>query len=191
MTTVKCPNCGRKIYAQAAECPSCGMELSYQVPEQFRQSYQQQPGQAQQQYQQQYQPQNRQQDQYPQPYQAPQNRQANQYPQPYGGQYPQQYGGQYPQQYGGQYPQQYNNQYYQGRPYQPYRSNDSYGISLAALICAFIFPLLGLILGIIGLKTDNPSHRSMCKAAIIIASVYMALAAIFFFVIVNNFSFMF
>lgn len=53
------------------------------------------------------------------------------------------------------------------------------GLATGALVCAFVFPLLGLILGIVGTtkyKTQNLKNR--CIIAIIISIVVWALTAI-------------
>lgn len=75
-----------------------------------------------------------------------------------------------------------NEQAFYGRP-QPVQSTkgEKYEIALIALICSFIVPIAGLVLGIMatnanqGVKNDA---QTMGKAAIIISGIELALSAI-------------
>lgn len=68
----------------------------------------------------------------------------------------------------------------QSVPTTPYMSNvdnsgvapETSGMATAALICAFVFPIVGLILGIIGVvKYKTESFKNKCIAAIPISIV--------------------
>ena len=73
------------------------------------------------------------------------------------------------------------NQQYQppyGQPYYP-AAPESNGLAIAALILAFVEPIIGIILGAVGLnKLHEPKNRSMCKAGLIISIVRIVLAVI-------------
>jgi hypothetical protein len=60
-------------------------------------------------------------------------------------------------------------------------------LAIIALICSFIFPPAGLILGIISLvqinKNPNQSGKGLAVAAIVLSSVFMLLAILFTFFI--------
>ena len=75
------------------------------------------------------------------------------------------------------------NQQYQppyGQPYYP-AAPESNGLAIAALILAFVEPIIGIILGAVGLsKLHEPKNRSMCKAGLIISIVRIVLAVILF-----------
>ena len=75
----------------------------------------------------------------------------------------------------------YQQPMYQQPMYQPIPMTEmeSSGIATCALVFAFLFPIVGLILGIVGLnKYKNPSYRSSCTAAIIISIVVWIISAI-------------
>lgn len=64
-----------------------------------------------------------------------------------------------------------NGGFYQGG-YPQYQPTESNGIAIAALICAFLIPLVGLILGIVGLnKYKGGTYRKMCIWAIVLAPI--------------------
>lgn len=59
------------------------------------------------------------------------------------------------------------------------QSDESNGLAIGALVCAFLIPLVGLILGIVGLsKYKTPSYRSQCTTAIILSIVVWIVSAI-------------
>ena len=67
-----------------------------------------------------------------------------------------------------------NGAFYQGgyQQYQQPYQRESNGLAIAALICAFLVPLVGLILGIVGLsKFKTPSYRKMCIWAVVLAPI--------------------
>ena len=75
------------------------------------------------------------------------------------------------------YQQGYQQPYQQGyqQPYQPYNNgNDRESSSTAncALLFAFLVPLVGFIMGIVGLsKYKTPTFRNRCIAAIVVSVV--------------------
>ena len=76
-----------------------------------------------------------------------------------------------------------------GPPPPPYQQAPSNGIAVAGLICAFFFPLIGLILSIIGLSKSNslPNRhgRGIAIAGIIISIVIIVLEIIFVILLVT------
>ncbi|MBP3854507.1 MAG: hypothetical protein IK990_02695 [Ruminiclostridium sp.] len=65
-------------------------------------------------------------------------------------------------------------------PQQP--EYESPALAICALVFTFIFPLVGLILGIVGLKKYKVRNRGMCIASVVVSAVflliYLAFAAI-------------
>ena len=60
--------------------------------------------------------------------------------------------------------------FYQGNYGQP--AQEGSGFAIAALICAFLIPLVGLVLGIVGLsKYREGTYRKMCIWAIVLAPI--------------------
>jgi len=147
-----CPYCGATMTDDTLICPNCGRPAD-SAPSQAQPTYDQQPY-AQQPYSQ-------------QPYSQ----------QPYSQQpYSQQPYAQQP------YTQAPNQQYQPpyGQPYYP-AVPESNGLAIAALILAFVEPIIGIILGAVGLnKLHEPKNRSMCKAGLIISIVRIVLAVILF-----------
>jgi hypothetical protein len=93
-----------------------------------------------------------------------------------GYQQPMQQGYQQPMQQGYQQPMQ---QGYQ-QPMQQYNNVETSGLATAALICAFFIPIVGLILGIVGLtKYKTEALRKKCVTAIALSvAVWVASFAI-------------
>ncbi|MBQ7906590.1 MAG: zinc ribbon domain-containing protein [Clostridia bacterium] len=74
--------------------------------------------------------------------------------------------------------QQPNQQPYQ----QPVQKQESPVLSTWALLCSLIFnPIVGIVLGIIGIK-KTPSYRGKCIAAIIIGAVMMVVVVIIYII---------
>ena len=106
----------------------------------------------------------------PQPAQQPYSQPANQ---PYQQPYQQPYG---QQPYAQPVNQQYQPPY--GQPYYPTAPENSV-MAVLALIFAFVEPIIGIILGAIGLsKLHEPKNRTMCKAGVIISIVRIVLVII-------------
>ena len=62
-----------------------------------------------------------------------------------------------------------------------YRQQESNGLAIAGFILAFFFPLVGLILSIIGYskaKEMNNSGKGLALAGIILSSIFMGLVLI-------------
>ncbi|MBR0536241.1 MAG: zinc ribbon domain-containing protein [Clostridia bacterium] len=146
-----CSKCGKELDDNAVFCMNCGNAVDVQsAAHQPNQQGYQQP------YQQGYQ----------QPYQ-----QGYQQPYQQGYQQPYQQGYQQPYQQGYQQPYQ---QGYQ-QPYQPYNNGldrESSSTANCALLFAFLVPLVGFIMGIVGLsKYKTPTFRNRCIAAIVVSVV--------------------
>jgi len=63
--------------------------------------------------------------------------------------------------------------------YQPPVKPESGALSVCALVFSVLMPLVGLILGIVGIcRHQNPDFKSRCKIAIIISVVMMVVSAI-------------
>ncbi|MBQ3888952.1 MAG: hypothetical protein II738_04295 [Clostridia bacterium] len=73
------------------------------------------------------------------------------------------------------------NQQYQppyGQPYYP-TAPENQTLAVLALVFSFVEPIIGIILGAVGLnKLHEPKNRSMCKAGLIISIVRIVLAVI-------------
>ena len=55
------------------------------------------------------------------------------------------------------------------------------GLAIGALVCAFLFPLVGLILGIVAkgqIKKTGQAGGGLATAAIVIASIFLVLAVL-------------
>ena len=60
-------------------------------------------------------------------------------------------------------------------------NGENYGLAIAGFVCSFLFPLLGLIFGIVVLSSNKGkqnSARSFGLAATIISSIFLVLSAI-------------
>lgn len=65
-----------------------------------------------------------------------------------------------------------NGAFYAGGYAPPPRFRESSGIAIAALICALLVPLVGLILGIVGLtRYQDRTYRKMCIWAVVLAPI--------------------
>ena len=69
-------------------------------------------------------------------------------------------------------------------PYQPQAAQPSGGLAIAALVCSFLFGIVGLILGIVGLNQypKGNSYRTMCIVAIVLPIVGFVIAGLLFVV---------
>ena len=68
------------------------------------------------------------------------------------------------------------------QPTPPPQTASTNGMAIASLVCAFLIPIVGLILGIISLgkiKTSGEGGRGLAMAGIIISSIGMVLGLIF------------
>ncbi len=75
--------------------------------------------------------------------------------------------------------------YQQPMYYQPVKP-ESGALSVCALVFAFIFPFVGLILGIIGVcRHENPTYKKRSWAAIIVAIVVMIVSIILSLIMVS------
>ena len=103
---------------------------------------------------------------------------------------PQNYQTGYTQQPQQGYYQQPQQGYYQ-QPYYPGVETETSGTATLALVLAFLVPLAGLILGIVGLsKYKNPQYRSRCTAAIVVSIVIPIITGILsgiFVTLVNSY----
>ncbi len=98
--------------------------------------------------------------------------QQQQYQQPYSQQpYQQSYQQPYAQQ-----PYQQQSPYQQSAYQTPKPKEESAALVVCALVFAFIIPLVGLILGIIGLVKYKRNYRGMCVAATVISAVLIAIS---------------
>ncbi len=61
--------------------------------------------------------------------------------------------------------------------YTPYQK-PGMGLAICALIFSFIFPLVGLILGIVGLKKYQTEGKGMCIASVIISGVLLFISIV-------------
>lgn len=89
-----------------------------------------------------------------------------------------------------QYEQTYGQQNYEQQPYQPYqtqsyqppRKSGSNGLAIAGFICAFFFPLLGLIFSCIGLnhsKKMGGDGKGLSIAGIVISVLAIVIIIIY------------
>ncbi len=138
-----CSKCGKELDDNAVFCMNCGNAVDAQSA--AHQPYQQG---------------------YQQPYQQG-------YQQPYQQGYQQPYQQGYQQPYQQPYQQGYQQPYQQ--PYQPYNNGldrESSSTANCALLFAFLVPLVGFIMGIVGLsKYKTPTFRNRCIAAIVVSVV--------------------
>ena len=63
------------------------------------------------------------------------------------------------------------------------QNGETPGLATGALVCAFLFPLIGLILGIAGaVKYKTPNLKSRCVIAIVLSIVVWAVTAVILYV---------
>lgn len=83
------------------------------------------------------------------------------------------------------YQQQANSQTaYNAQPMTPEQASataESGGLARAAIICAILFPIVGIICGIVGIaKYKDPTYKKQCIIAIPVAIVVWIISAIIF-----------
>lgn len=61
-------------------------------------------------------------------------------------------------------------------------NGETSGMATGALVCAFLIPIVGIILGIVGvIKYETPTYKNRCIIAIVISIVVWIISSIIIF----------
>lgn len=74
-------------------------------------------------------------------------------------------------------------------PYVNNDTNNSGSLGILSIVLAFVMPIVGLILGILGLKSNNEKERKYSKIGVILSAVFLGLIVIiyiFYFIIYGS-----